>query len=140
MRLLKAYFDFDCAFAVNFSPYTRNLLWIPSPIGPASSEAFTVKVNSLPFTSVRTASALTFIPQGVAEMCLTFISVPTVVSSPSRYSARQLHAAFSISIIITGVANTRRLPLPTFTASSLSVTVSSAKPLIPVLISFIATP
>ena len=63
---VQLYFEF--VFAMNFSPYTRKRLWIPSPIFPASSDAVTLKVNSLPLISVRRASAETFIPSGVAEM------------------------------------------------------------------------
>ena len=53
--------------AKNFSFLMIARVWVPLPMGPASSQAFTAKSTILPFsdTPVISASAHTFIPMGV---------------------------------------------------------------------------
>ena len=59
---------------------------------------------------------------GVALRCFTFIQVPTVPSSGEREGATAVQAACSMRAIITGVAKTSSVPLPTVLAVSVSVT------------------
>ena len=69
------------------SDYMIARVWVPAPMGPFSSHAFTAKSIILPFseTAVISASAQTFIPTGVGASWETFRWVPTLPLPSSRY-------------------------------------------------------
>ena len=73
-------------------------VWVPAPMGPASSQAFTAKSTILPFsdTPVISASAQTFMPTGVGASWEMSRRVPTLPRPSSRNCWRQYMAAFSI--------------------------------------------
>jgi hypothetical protein len=71
-------------------------------------------------------------PIGVAEICLTLNSVPTVVHPGGRRDSTAARAAPSIMAIIAGVAKTGRPPEPQTEAVYLSVTLMAISALRPV--------
>ena len=105
--------------------------WVPSPMGPRASSAVTLKTRRRPSTSVSSARQVTSRPTGVGLRCLAFIRVPTVPSPSARWGATDVQAACSRWAIITGVASTSRVPLPTVLAVSSSVTTNLTSAEIP---------
>jgi len=83
---------------------TRECEPIPISLGP--SDALTVNSICRPSTFVTSASPLTKRPTGVGARWRTLTAVPTALSPGSRYALIALRAAFSRTMIMTGVANT----------------------------------
>lgn len=86
------------AFCQKFFVLDDGPVWVPLPMGPLSSQAFTAKSTILPFseTAVISASAHTFMPMGVGASWEMSRWVPTLPWPSSRKLCRQVMAAFSI--------------------------------------------
>src|SRR5216684_949888 len=100
----------------NFSRFTMKRSCQPSPIFCFSSCASTLKTRRRPSISISSAVARTFCPRGVAPMCRTFTSMPTVTYPSSRLSATAFQAAFSINAISMGISKTSILHATTRSA------------------------
>src|SRR5436190_6092404 len=79
---------------------------VPIPISSFPSRARIVNSIRRPSTFVTSASPVTRLPTGVAARWRTSTRVPSALSPAPRYGLMALSAAFSMTMIMTGVAST----------------------------------
>ena len=88
------------------SQLTMKRSCVPAPISSTPSWARTLKRARGPLTSMHSASTVTVMPAGVADLCETSICTPRLPSPASRCGSRSCTQVHSISPTMKPVANT----------------------------------